>query len=53
MTRQELTDAVGQLLGIHATEVRVATIVLLADAYAATFAADQVEKTLASRGLAR
>ena len=36
MTRQELVDAVAEVLGIHATEQRVATIALLADAYAAT-----------------
>ena len=35
MTRQELVDAVAEVLGIHAIEQRVATIVLLADAYAA------------------
>ena len=35
MTRQELVDAVAEVLGIHATEERVGTIVLLADAYAA------------------
>ncbi len=35
MTRQEMVDAVAEVLGIHATEQRVATIALLADAYAA------------------
>jgi len=43
VTRQEMVDAVAEVLGIHATEQRVATIALLADAYAATRAAEAAE----------
>ncbi len=54
MTRQEFVDAVAEVIGMRpGVEEQVHTIALLADVYAATFAADQVEKTLASRGLAR
>jgi hypothetical protein len=53
MTRQEFTDAVAEVLGIHATEMRVDTITRLADAYAATFAAGQLELALAAREAGR
>ncbi len=43
MTRQEMVDAVAEVLGIHATEQRVATIALLADAYADTRAAEAID----------
>ena len=37
MTRQEFTDAVGQLLGVHpGVEAQIDTITRLADAYADT-----------------
>jgi hypothetical protein len=49
MTRQEFTDAVAEVLGIHAMEYRVETIVRLADLYAATFAAGQVAIAISSR----
>ncbi len=43
MTRQEMVDAVVEVLGIHATEQRVATIALLADAYGDTRAAEAID----------
>jgi hypothetical protein len=49
MTRQEFTDAVAEVLGIYATEMRVDTIVRLADLYAATFAAGQVAIAVSNR----
>lgn len=56
MTRQDVIDAMAHpdILGRSPRrEWLVEQIMLLVDAYAATLAADQVEKTLARRGLAR
>jgi hypothetical protein len=50
VTRQEFTDAVAQLLGIHATEERVSTIVLLADAYASSYAVLHATRVALSGG---
>jgi hypothetical protein len=49
VTRQEFTDAVAEVLGIHAMEYRVETIVLLADKYAATQAGPAIPSAARER----
>lgn len=54
MTRQELTDAVAQVIGIRpGVEMQVDTIVRLADAYAATLAGLTARELAPPKGASR